>query len=151
MRSTRSVLLVDDDENDVELMRHAFAAGDFQFPVTEVTGGEQAISYLKGEGVYSDRGKYPVPAMLILDLKMPRVNGFDVLTWIRSQPELGHLRVVVTTTSAEGEDIARAHELGATCYIVKPMSLFDLGEMMRTLREYVRMDHFPPRNGMVMR
>jgi CheY-like chemotaxis protein len=149
MNSTRTVLLVDDNENDVLLMRHAFAAGDFQFPVNEVTGGEQAISYLKGEGVYSDRGKYPVPAMIILDLNMPRVNGFDVLTWIQSQSELGNIRVVVTTTSAEAKDIARAHGLGATCYIVKPMSLHDLGEMMRTLRAFVRMDQFPPRNQLV--
>jgi CheY-like chemotaxis protein len=151
MRSTRTVLLVDDDENDVLLMRHAFEAGDFQFPVKEVTGGEQAISYLKGEGIYSNRSEFPVPAMVILDLKMPRLNGFDVLTWIQTQPELSNLRVVITTTSSEAQDVARAHQLGATCYIVKPMSLADLGAMVRTLREFVRMDHFPPLNGLVTR
>ena len=150
-RAIQTVLLVEDDVNDVLLMHHAFKAGDFNFPVREVTSGEQAIAYLKGEGVYSDRKEFPMPAMLILDLNMRRTNGFEVLTWIRLQPWLSHLRVVITSTSAEPRDVERAYLLGASCYIVKPLLLADLGAVVRTLREFVGIDHFPPRNGMVTR
>jgi CheY-like chemotaxis protein len=151
MNSMRTVLLVDDNENDVFLMHRAFKKAEFQFPIQEVRDGEEAISYLKGEGVYGDRNEYPVPAMILLDLNMPKKNGFDVLTWIQTQPDLQRLTVVVTTASTRPEDVTKAYELGATCFLVKPSALAELEGMVRTLRDFVSIDHFPPRNGMVSR
>jgi len=151
MNPTRTVLLVDDNENDVFLMHRAFKKAEFLYPIREVRNGEEAISYLKGEGVYGDREEYPFPSMVLLDLNMPRKNGFDVLAWIQTQPELEYLTVVVTTASIRPEDVARAYELGASCILVKPSALAELGRMVRTLGDFVSMDHFPPRNGMVLR
>ena len=151
MNSTRTVLLVDDNENDVLLMHRAFKKAEFHFPVQQVRDGEEAISYLKCEGIYGNRQQYPVPSMVLLDLNMPKKNGFEVLAWIQTQPQLQDLTIVVTTASTRPEDVARAYELGATCYLVKPSALAELGNMVRTLGDFVTIDHFPPRNGMVLR
>ena len=151
MNDTRTVLLVDDNEDDVFLMHRAFKKAEFTFPVQQARNGEEAIAYLKGEGVYSNREEYPVPSMMLLDLNMPKKNGFEVLAWIKTRPELQGLRVVVTTASTRPEDVTRAYDLGATSFLVKPSALAELGAMVRTLRDFVSIDHFPPRNGMVLR
>jgi CheY-like chemotaxis protein len=151
MNSTRNVLLVDDNENDVFLMHRAFKKAEFQFPLREVHNGEEAISYLNGDGVYGNRDVYPLPSMMLLDLNMPKKNGFDVLAWIKTQPQFNRLTVVITTASSRPEDVTRAFELGATSFLVKPSALAELGAMVRTLRDFVGIDHFPPQNGMVIR
>src|SRR5690348_11409234 len=137
MTFTRTVLLVDDNEDDVFLMHRAFKKAGFQFPVRQVRDGEQAISYLKGDGIYQDREEYPIPSMMLLDLNMPKKDGFEVLEWMQTQPDLGSLTVIVTTASTRPEDVTRAYQLGATCFLVKPSAFAELGAMMRTLRDFV--------------
>src|ERR1700674_4968478 len=93
------ILLVEDREDDVLLVRRAFAKANVLNPMQVVRDGREAIAYLKGEGKYSNRAEYPLPELLLLDLKMPGTDGFDVLKWMRQQPGLKALRVVVLTSS----------------------------------------------------
>src|SRR6266581_2683253 len=115
------ILLAEDDDNHVVLLRHAFKEANFLNPLHVVRDGEETIAYLKGEGQYANRAEYPLPALLLLDLKMPRQNGFDVLTWIRREPHLAGLTVVVLTNSDGLRDVTRAYQLGANSFLVKPL------------------------------
>jgi CheY-like chemotaxis protein len=128
------ILLAEDREDDVLIMRKALAKTDFPYRLQVVRDGEQAIDYLSGSPPYQDRAKYPLPTLLLLDLKMPRKDGFDVLEWIQGQPELFPLRVVVLSSSHVTPDINRAYALGAHSYLVKPSDLanyLDLTEFIK--------------------
>src|SRR6185436_17018663 len=105
------VLLAEDDPDDVLLTQIAFDKARLANPLQVVRDGEEAIAYLRGEGKFADRQKYPLPILLLLDLKMPRTHGFQVLEWIRKQPKLGHLPVAVMTSSDHDPDATRAFEL----------------------------------------
>ena len=130
------ILLAEDNEDDVAMMRRAFKRANFLNPLYVVENGEQAIAYLKGEGKYASREEYPLPSLLLLDLKMPRKNGFDVLEWIRQQPGLGSLRVVVLTSSDEIRDVNRAYQLGANSFLVKPLDFSEFVRMTEALKGY---------------
>lgn len=123
------ILLAEDDENDIALFQRAFRQAKISNPVHIVRDGEEAIAYLKGEGKFSDHSKYPLPTLFLLDLKMPRKNGFEVLQWLRQQPELKALRVVVLTTSTDWKDVNLAYELGANSFLVKSMDIQDFAEL----------------------
>src|SRR2546421_10494517 len=103
-----TVLLAEDDPDDVLLTQLAFEKARLANPLQVVRDGEEAIAYLKGEGKFADREHYPVPILLLLDLKMPRVSGFQVLSWLRKQPKLQELPVAVMTSSDHDPDAARA-------------------------------------------
>jgi CheY-like chemotaxis protein len=130
------ILLADDDENDVLLMRRAFNKAHITNPIHAVGDGEEAVAYLNGEGGFADRNQFPVPCLMLLDLKMPKKNGFEVLRWIRSHPALKRLPVVVLTSSKEVRDINLAYDLGANSYLVKPPDFQDLIRMMKSLEGY---------------
>jgi CheY-like chemotaxis protein len=151
MNLRKTILLVDDSENDIDLMRMAFRKAEVNSPLQEVHNGEEAITYLKGEGIYSDREKYPLPSVMLLDLNMPMKNGFDVLSWVRTQPALKRLATIILTASMRPEDVERAFDLGATSYLVKPSNLETLVSTIRCLRDWIQINHFPPLNDMVMR
>jgi CheY-like chemotaxis protein len=130
------ILVADDDADDVLLLRRAFRKANLPNPVHVVNDGESAIAYLSGEGRYGDRDDHPMPVLLLLDLKMPRKTGFEVLEWIRAQPRLRRLRVVVLSSSRQAGDVDHAHELGANSYLVKPVVFAELVTLARTLRAY---------------
>jgi CheY-like chemotaxis protein len=136
MVNVNAILLAEDDENDVFFMERAFKQAKIANPLHRVKDGEEAIAYLKGEGQYADRGEFPLPYLVLLDLKMPRKNGFELIEWVRQQPGLKRLPLVVLTSSKEDPDVNRAYELGATTYLVKPVKFEGLVEMMRTLNLY---------------
>src|SRR5437660_5264305 len=115
------ILLVEDREDDVVLIRRAFDKAKVINPIQVVSNGEEAIWYLKGEGKYANRAEYPLPDLVLLDLKMPRVDGFEVLRWIRQQPGLSSVRVVVLTSSDQMRDVNEAYQLGANSFLVKPL------------------------------
>jgi CheY-like chemotaxis protein len=142
MNETRTILLVDDSEDDLFFMRAAFKKAEFSGPVHEVHNGEEAIAYLKGEGAYSDRNEFPMPAVMLLDLNMPRKNGFDVVQWVRAQPGLKRISIIILTASMRTEDVERAFDLGATAFLVKPSDLGALAAMIRCLRDWMRINHF---------
>lgn len=136
MGHIQPLLLAEDDENDVFFMQRAFKQAQIDHPLHRVKDGEDAIAYLVGEGNYADREKHPLPHLLLLDLKMPRRNGFEVITWVRAQPVLKRLPIVVLSSSRQDPDINRAYDLGANTYLVKPVKFEGLVEMMKALRAY---------------
>ena len=123
MKSRGSFLVAEDDGNDVFFLQRAFQQAKIENPLHVVGDGQEAIDYLSGEGKFSDRSLYPLPHLFILDLKMPRKTGLDVLLWLQEQPELRCLPVLVLSSSAQRTDIERAYELGANAFVVKPASL----------------------------
>jgi CheY-like chemotaxis protein len=127
---------VDDRDDDITLAMWAFRKAELAHTITQVLGGKEAIAYLEGAGAYSDRAKYPLPQMVLLDLKMPEVNGFDVLTWIRKHNHTRALPVIILSGSAWRQDIEHAYELGANSYLLKPSELDNFVTMVRTLHKY---------------
>jgi CheY-like chemotaxis protein len=130
------VLLVEDNTQDVFLIQRAFRKASLNTRLHVVCDGEQAMTYLMGEGNYADRHHYPLPTVVLLDLKMPRKSGFEVLAWLRQQPGLKRLPVVVLTSSGEAADVNRAYELGANSYLVKPVAFNALLEIVKTVDLY---------------
>jgi len=139
-----NILLVEDDPNDVLLVQRAFRKGNLSAAVHVTTDGQQAEDYLAGRAGYADRGAHPLPSLLLLDLKLPRKSGHELLAWLREQPLLKRLPVVVLTSSRESPDITRAYELGANSYLVKPVAFDDLVELMKRLNFYWRLTNQPP-------
>ncbi len=144
MNVTPTILLVDDSEDDRFLVRTAFQRAHFDCPLQEACNGEDAIAYLKGDGKYRDRGEFPFPALMLLDLNMPGKSGFDVLDWLRTQAGLRRLSVIVLSASERPEDVTQVYELGGQCYLVKPRTLEDLTRMIRGLRDWLHFSRFPP-------
>jgi CheY-like chemotaxis protein len=130
------ILLAEDREEDVLLMRRAFEKANLLNPLYVVRDGVEAMAYLQGEGQFSNRAEYPLPTLMLLDLKMPRRDGFEVLRWIRRHPTLSALRVVVLTSSNEIRDVNRAYELGANSFLVKPVDFEHFVEMNLALKGY---------------
>lgn len=143
MKELQTILLVDDSEDNLFLMKAAFKMAKCEHPLQEVHNGDEAIAYLKGEGLYADRDKFPLPTLMLLDLNMPKKNGFDVLTWVRAQPGLRRLPVIILTSSMRGDDVAHAFDLGATSFLVKPISLEILAAMLRSLCDWIEYNQFP--------
>lgn len=137
MTAKNSILLVEDDGNDVLLLEHAFRKANLTNPIYAVNDGEQAIDYLRGREKYADRKLFPLPLLVLLDLKLPRKGGLEVLTWLREQNSpLNRLPVVVFTSSRQSIDINRAYDLGANSYLVKPADLEKLAEIVKQLDSY---------------
>jgi len=130
------ILLAEDEEDYVLLIRRAFSQANIPNPLHVVWNGQEAIAYLKGDGKYSNREEYPLPDLFLLDLKMPRVNGFEVLQWLRSQPGLATLRVLVLTSSDAIRDVNEAYKLGANSFLVKPIDFQDFAQLSRLISEF---------------
>ena len=131
--SSASVLLVEDDPNDVILMERAFRKAGMLSDFQIARDGEQAVAYLSGKGEFSDRTRTPLPTLVLLDLKLPKLSGFEVLRWMRAQTGLRRLPVLVLTSSKEKHDITRAYELGANAYLLKPALFNDLVDLVKTI------------------
>lgn len=144
MNEKPTILLVDDSENDRFLMRAAFKMAKCDILLQEVHNGEEALAYLKGDGPYGDRNQYPLPSVMLLDLNMPKMNGFDVLGWVRAQPVLKHLPISILTASIRSDDMVRSYDLGANSFLVKPSNLDALTAMMRCLCDWIKINRFPP-------
>jgi CheY-like chemotaxis protein len=130
------ILLVDDNPHDVVLIRLAFRRVGIIDTIQLVKDGTEAMRYIRGEGAYADRVQFPIPTLILLDLKMPQTSGFDVLQWIREQPDLSNVVVVVMSGSKNDKDIDRAYLLGANSYLVKPTRFEEMVKMMETLKDY---------------
>lgn len=128
-----TILHVEDDPNDTLLLEHACRKAGIVFDLQAVNDGDQAMDYLRGANAFSDRKKHPMPKLILLDLKMPRVSGFDVLAWLRADDTFRQLPVVVLTSSNHDADIKRAYDLGAKSYLVKPVGFEALVELVKTL------------------
>ena len=129
-------MLAEDDPNDVLLIQRAFQRTHLANPVQVVRDGEEALAYLSGQGAFADRERHPLPVLMLMDLKMPRKTGLEVLAWLRQQPGLKRLPVIVLTSSNQSPDINRAYELGANSYLVKPAGFDSLLELVKNLDMY---------------
>jgi CheY-like chemotaxis protein len=130
------ILLVEDREDDVVLIRHAFERVKADSKIHVCRDGEEAIEYLEGKGRYSNRDEYPLPRLVLLDLKMPRVDGFEVLEWIRQRDGLKSLIVVVLTSSHDMKDISRAYALGAKSFMIKPLDFENTAALADLINRY---------------
>jgi CheY-like chemotaxis protein len=130
------ILLAEDRDDDVILIRRAFTLAKIPSTLVVVSDGEEAVSYLKGEGKYSNRAEYPLPDLLLLDLNMPKLNGFEVLEWVREQSSLARLRILVLTSSEQMHDVNRAYSLGANSFLVKPLDFENFIELGRTIERF---------------
>ena len=137
MSATDSLtLLVEDNSTDALMVRRAFTKASLQGTLEVVDDGDKAVAYLSGQGAFADRARHPLPVLLLLDLKLPRRSGLEVLEWLRQQPGLKRLPVVVLTSSEENADINRAYDLGANSYLVKPVDFDGLLEIVKGLGLY---------------
>src|SRR4051794_37024160 len=136
MKNRASVLLVEDNPDDADLIAYAFRKAQASHPLDVVSDGEQAIAYLRACLSEEDGEPRPLPAVVLLDLKLPRQSGFAVLAWIRANPLLRHIPVAVLTSSSQDEDVRRAYDLCASSYLVKPVRRETLVDMMRTISRY---------------
>jgi CheY-like chemotaxis protein len=130
------ILYVDDDENDIQLAK--FAAGDagLSAQLHTVSSGAQAIDYVQGRGEYADRDKHPEANVMLLDLRMPRMNGFELLTWLRAQPQFLGLVVIMFTASAHPADVRQACKLGCNAFVQKPSQQTQLVLFLKMIYEF---------------
>ncbi|MDO3388507.1 response regulator [Gilvimarinus sp. SDUM040013] len=130
------ILMADDDEDDRLLTAEALVESRVLNELHFVEDGVQLLNYLRGEGQYSDRAKYPLPGLILLDLNMPKMDGREALAQLKQDPVLKRTPVVILTTSKAEEDMLRGYDLGAASYITKPVTFDVLVELMRTLGRY---------------
>jgi CheY-like chemotaxis protein len=128
-----TVLHVDDDPNDTTLLQVACARAAVDFQLQNVGDGSEVIDYLSGTGKYADRTRYEIPSLVLLDLKMPRATGWEILQWIRGNAHLKNLPVFVLSGSELQEDKLRAYEVGANSYLVKPPNFSSLVSMVKDI------------------
>lgn len=130
------ILLVEDNENDIIFMKRMMRVTEIHHPLKVVTDGQQAIDYLAGTESFADRVEFPLPCLVLLDLKLPRKDGLEVLKWIRQSPAHQTLVVLILSTSKEPHDIERAYRLGANAYLVKPHDVGQLAELMKSVKTF---------------
>jgi len=129
-------MVVEDREDDIFLMRKAFEKASLTNPLHIVRSGDEALIYLSGEGKYANRAEFPLPILILLDLKLPRMDGFEVLAWIRRQDGIRGIPVVVLTSSTEIRDVNRAYALGANSFFVKEFDFQKAVDLSQLLRQY---------------
>ena len=143
--TTKCILQIEDDLNDILLVQQAFEQVGITSPLHTVTDGEMAIDYFSGTGQFANRQQHPMPCLVLLDLKLPKKTGLEVLQWIRQQPALKRLVVVLFSNSALPQDVNRAYELGANSYIQKPPRPAQLREVAQFLKGWwLGYNHFAP-------
>lgn len=130
------ILLIDDNPMDVELALDAFREAHLTNQIEVAEDGESGLDYLTGQGRYTDRARYPVPDIILLDLKMPRVDGFEVLRRIKVTPKLKRIPVIILTSSREEGDLALSYDVGANSYLVKPVSFSGFVDIVQQIEDY---------------
>lgn len=132
-----TVLLAEDNPNDLFLVKRAIRKANLAVSVQVVGNGEEAVSYLMGEGDYADTERYPLPALILTNLKMPRMNGLELLIWVKQQPNLQDIPVVVMSSSEEPDEVRQITDLGANSYFVKPLSVDALAETLKNVMSFL--------------
>ena len=141
----KPLMIVEDNPDDIFFIKRAFLRLNVGNPLLLLRDGEQAIEYLSGAGDFNDRGKYPIPIFMLLDLKLPRVSGFEVLRWLRSrESEISLIPVIVLTSSSNPSDINKAYRFGANSYITKPNKPEELVSLFKIMNVYWTHFNKPP-------
>lgn len=134
--SVHPILLVEDSPDDALLIQRAFRKANLANPVQLVRDGDEAVAYLSGAPPYEDRARFPLPVFMLLDLKLPRRSGLEVLAWVRQESVVKRLPVVILTSSRESVDVNRAYDLGVNSYLTKPVGFEALLEMVKNVNLY---------------
>ena len=134
MNAFGPILAAEDEETDRFILNLGFERAKLPHALVTVRDGAECVDYLSGTGVFADRALHPLPVLLILDLKMPRMDGFEVLGWLARRPDFKNLPVVVLSSSSDDSDIQKARGLGARDYFVKPTALSDLVKILQSLQ-----------------
>ena len=132
--SNTCILQVEDNEDDILLLRLAFSRAGITNPVQVVTDGLKAMDYLSGKGEYADGKKFPKPGLVLLDLKLPSKPGMEILEWIREQPGFKKVPVIVFSSWASQADLERASNIGSDSYFLKPMDIHQYQEFAKRLK-----------------
>ena len=143
MEESFPILIAEDDENDALILKRALRKAGFNNAFHVSKDGADVVSYMRGEAPYGDREKYRFPRILITDLKMPRMDGFELLEWIQSHPQCSLIPRLVLSASNQQADVQRAYRLGANSYLMKPSSFERLVEMLQTILQYWQMCQLP--------
>jgi CheY-like chemotaxis protein len=130
------ILYAEDEENDVFFLKRAFQQAELCHPLVIATDGQEAINYCAGRGRYSNRAEFPQPCLVLLDLNMPKKSGLEVLQWIRQEPSVCTLPVIVLTSSLQNADIHRAYVHGANAYLAKPSRPEEMVVMVKTIKDF---------------
>ena len=130
------ILHIEDDPNDVLLLQRAVRRANLPISLSAVSDGDSAVAYLSGEMMFGDRERFPLPDLVLLDLKIPRKSGFEVLAWIRTHPHWKRLPVAVLTSSRHDRDMEQAYDSGANSYLVKPVGFDSLLQMIVLVHAY---------------
>ena len=128
-----TVLLAEDDPNDLFLVKRAIRKAKLAISLQVVGNGEEAVSYLMREGDYADTERYPLPTLILTNLKMPRMNGIELLIWVKQQPNLKDIPVIVMSSSEEPDEVSQVTDLGANAHFVKPLSVDALAKILKSL------------------
>jgi CheY-like chemotaxis protein len=134
---TYTLLWVEDDPNDIVLGERLLVKAGFEEPMI-VRDGEEAVAYLSGKGEYADRVRFPVPSLVLLDMKLPKLSGLEVVKWMRAQAGIRRIPVVILTSSAERHDIDRAYDWGVNAYLVKPVEMHVFLDVASSLHRFWR-------------
>lgn len=140
-----TILIAEDDPNDVMLLELAIRKNGITSPVRVVRDGEEAVEYLEGKGEYSNRRKFPLPSVIITDVKMPRRSGLEVVEWVRRHPQYGIIPVLMLSGSRIENDVVNAYRLGANTYFSKPSTLDELTQLIGLAHQYWSRSEHPPR------
>jgi CheY-like chemotaxis protein len=142
--SVYEILLVEDDSNDILFIQRAFRQANIRNSIHIVRNGDDAVAYLAGEGKYISRETYPLPLLILLDLKLPCRSGLEVLEWLKEQPILKRIPVVILTSSKESIDVNHAYDLGVNCYLLKPVRFDALIKMVEAIDTFwLQLNQYP--------
>jgi CheY-like chemotaxis protein len=147
MTADHPILLVEDEPNDVFFFEHCLQRANIPNPLRVAKDGLEALDYLRGIGKFSNREKNPLPCLVVLDLKLPKATGFEVLEQMRLEPDLRRMIVLVLTSSSSDRDIIKSYDLGANAYLVKPSDSRQLARMVQTLKDFWLTHNRPPPAG----
>jgi CheY-like chemotaxis protein len=136
MKRSFPILLVEDEPDDVFFVERAFHTADIKHPLFTVGDGQEAIHYLSGKGKYADRAAYSLPQLVLADLKMPRLTGFDLIEWMRKDEQCRLVPIIILSSSGLPADVNRAYALGANAYMVKPAEARALERLFQTIAEF---------------
>jgi CheY-like chemotaxis protein len=141
----RTILLVEDEVTDATFLLRGFEKAQVANPILHLKNGDDALRYLAGKGEFADRNKYPLPALILLDLKLPGTTGIQLLQWMRVQGEIKRIPVVVLTSDDNPQTINAAYDLGANSYLVKPGNAAEIARMVQSIQKYwVKLNEPPP-------
>ena len=138
------ILIAEDNEDDAFILMHALKSAGLPDPVFICRDGQEAVDYLEGRGLFVDRATYPLPGLLILDIKMPRLTGVEVLAWVRRQSGCASIPAIVLTSSAHPKDVADAFQNGVNAYFLKPPTPEEMRDLLRLIHNFWTASVLPP-------